>query len=170
MPLCTFLHYLLKELLQIANQKTLQKIVSYFLPQKTCLTSSYPEVEWSSCGRQSGDQCVWVSGLPLGPLTRFYLVLSSSGNYFSLLSKALSLTRKRVCTLQCNHSLVRLLKPNNYTLPSHLRLCSLSVASYDSQELRWKYSNPPPHGVSLTTRRTAQTYHSMDCIKVMLVW
>jgi hypothetical protein len=37
--------------------------------------------------------------------------------------------------------------PNNCTLLSHLRLCSLSVASYDSQGLRWRYSNPPPHGV-----------------------
>jgi hypothetical protein len=46
--------------------------------------------------------------------------------------------------LQCNHSLVRAVKPNNYTLPSHLRLCSLFVASYDLQGLRWKYSNPPP--------------------------
>jgi hypothetical protein len=27
-------------------------------------------------------------------------------------------------------------------------LGSLSVASYDSQGLRWEYSNPPPHGVS----------------------
>jgi hypothetical protein len=40
------------------------------------------------------------------------------------------------------------LMPNNHTLPSHLRLCSLFVASYDSQGLRWKYSNPPPHGVT----------------------
>jgi hypothetical protein len=38
--------------------------------------------------------------------------------------------------------------PNNHTLPSHLRLCSLFVASYDSQEIRWRYSNPPPHGVA----------------------
>jgi hypothetical protein len=31
---------------------------------------------------------------------------------------------------------------------SHLRLLgSLSVASYDLQGLRWKYSYPPPHGV-----------------------
>jgi hypothetical protein len=36
--------------------------------------------------------------------------------------------------------------PNNYTLLSHLRLRSLFVASYDAQGLRWKYSNPPPHG------------------------
>jgi hypothetical protein len=27
-------------------------------------------------------------------------------------------------------------------------LDSLSVASYDSRGLRWKYSNPPPHGVN----------------------
>jgi hypothetical protein len=40
----------------------------------------------SSCGRQSVDQFVWVSGLVLGALTRFYLTLIfSSGNYFILL-------------------------------------------------------------------------------------
>jgi hypothetical protein len=34
-----------------------------------------------------------------------------------------------------------------HTLLSHLRLLgSLSVASYDSQGLRWKYSYHPPHG------------------------
>jgi hypothetical protein len=86
------------------------------------------------------------SGLPLGPLTRFYLALFSFDSDFILFPTAFSLTRKRVCSLQCNHSLVRLLTPNNHTLPSHLRLCFLSVASYDSQGLRWKYSNPPPHG------------------------
>jgi hypothetical protein len=31
-------------------------------------------------------------------------------------------------------------------------LGSLSVASYDSQGLRWRYSNPPPHGVGLVVR------------------
>jgi hypothetical protein len=108
---------------------------------------------WSSWGRQSVDQFVWVSGLPFGPLTRFYLaLLSSSDIYFILLWKAPSLTRKRVCSVQCNHSLVRLLTPNNHTLPSHLRLCSLFVASYDSQGLRWRYFNPPPHGVNKPKR------------------
>jgi hypothetical protein len=102
----------------------------------------------SSCGRQSVDQFVWVSGLLLGPLTRLYLaLLSSSDSYFILLSKAPSLTRKRVCSLQCNHPLVRLLTSNNHTLPSHLRLCSLFVTSYDSQGLRRKYSNPPSREV-----------------------
>jgi hypothetical protein len=39
-------------------------------------------------------------------LTRFYLaLLFSSDNYLILLSKASSLTRKRVCSLQRNHSL-----------------------------------------------------------------
>jgi hypothetical protein len=104
-------------------------------------------VRSSSCGRQSVDQFVWVSGLPLGPLTTFYLaLLFSSDNYLILLSKASSLTRKRVCSLECLHSLVRSLTTNNHTLPSHLRLCSLFVSSYDSQGLRWRYSNPPPHG------------------------
>jgi hypothetical protein len=61
----------------------------------------------SSCGRQSVDQFVWVLGLPLGPLTRFYLVLLfSADKYLILLSKASSLTRKRVCSLQCTHSVV----------------------------------------------------------------
>jgi hypothetical protein len=45
---------------------------------------------------------------------------------------------------------VRSLRTNNHTLPSHLRLYSLFVASYDSQGLRWRYSNPPPQGVSLS--------------------
>jgi hypothetical protein len=67
------------------------------------------------------------------------------------------LTRKRVCSLQCNHSLVWAVTPNNYTLPSHLRLCSLFVASYDSQGLRWKYSNAPPHGVALTAGQVRVT-------------
>jgi hypothetical protein len=104
----------------------------------------------SSCGRQSVDQFVLVSGLPLGPMTRFYLsLLFSFDNYFVVLPRAPSLRRGRVCSLQCNRWLVRSLKTNNHTLLSHLRLCSLFVASYDSQGLRWKYSNPPPHGVSL---------------------
>jgi hypothetical protein len=105
-------------------------------------------VRSSSCGRQTVDQYVWVSGLPLGPLTRFYISpLLSFDNYFILLPTASSLKRKWVCSLQCLHSLVRSLTTNNHTLPSHLRLCSLSVASYHSQELHLRYSNPPPRGV-----------------------
>jgi hypothetical protein len=59
------------------------------------------------CDRQSVGQFVWVSGLPMGPLTRFYLVfLFSADNYLIILPKASSLTRRRVCSLQWNHSLV----------------------------------------------------------------
>jgi hypothetical protein len=62
-------------------------------------------------------------GLTLGPLTRFYLaLLFSFDSYFILFPTAFSLTRKRVCSLQCLHSLVRQLTTNNHTLPSHLRL------------------------------------------------
>jgi hypothetical protein len=63
----------------------------------------------SSCGRQSVDQFVCVSGLPLGPLTTFYLtLLFSADTYLIIISKASSLTRKRVCSLQWNHSLVQI--------------------------------------------------------------
>jgi hypothetical protein len=53
-----------------------------------------------------------------------------------------SLRRGRVCNLQCTRWLVRSLRTNSHTLPSHLRLCSLFVASYDSQGLQWRHSNP----------------------------
>jgi hypothetical protein len=88
-------------------------------------------------------------GLPFGahdqilPISFLYWQLLCCSSY-----RTPSLTRGRVCNLQCNCWLVRSLRINNHTLPSHLRLCSLFVASYDSQGLRWKYSNPPPHGVS----------------------
>jgi hypothetical protein len=36
---------------------------------------------------------------------------------------------------------------HNHILLSHLRLRSLVFASYDSQRLRWRYSNPSPHWV-----------------------
>jgi hypothetical protein len=82
-------------------------------------------------------------GPPFGTLDQ---ILACSSFLFDNYIILLSLTRKRVCSLQCNHSLVRAVMPNNHTLPSHLRLCSLFVASYDSQGLRWRHSNPPPHG------------------------
>jgi hypothetical protein len=84
-------------------------------------------------------------GLPFGTHDQ---ILSLSFLYWQLLCcssrSTLSLRRGRDCNLQCSHWLVRSLRTNNHTLPSHLRLCSLFVASYDSQGLRWRYSNPPP--------------------------
>jgi hypothetical protein len=85
-------------------------------------------------------------GFPFGPMTRFYPYPFFSDNCFGCSScRAPSLTRGQVCNLQCNRWLVRSLRTNNHTLPSHLRLCSLFVASYNSQGLRWRYSNPLPH-------------------------
>jgi hypothetical protein len=52
-----------------------------------------------------------------------------------------------VCSAICQWSESR--RTHNHKLLSHLRLLgSLSVASSDSQGLRWKYYNPPPHGGS----------------------
>jgi hypothetical protein len=73
------------------------------LSDRSCWSWSWS----SSCGRQTVDQFVLVSGLPLKPSTRFYLVLLfSADNYLIILSMASSLTRKRVCSLQWNHPLV----------------------------------------------------------------
>jgi hypothetical protein len=88
-------------------------------------------------------------GPPFGSHDQIYLSLFFFFQLtitFILFPMASSLTRKRVCSLECLLSLVRTLTTSNHTLPYHPRLCSLSVASYDSQGLRWKYSNPPPHG------------------------
>jgi hypothetical protein len=61
-----------------------------------------------------------------------------------------SLTRGRVSQWSESHTL----------LLSHLRLLgSLSVASYDSQGLRWKYCNPPPHGELVSDKFSYQSKH-----------
>jgi hypothetical protein len=72
------------------------------------VSPTFSNNHWSSsCGWQTVDQFVWVSGLPLGLLTTFYLaLLFSADKYLILLSNAPSLTRKRVCSLQWNHSLI----------------------------------------------------------------
>jgi hypothetical protein len=86
-------------------------------------------------------------GLPFGAHVHIlYFIFLSFDSYIVVLPRAPSLTIGCVCNLQCNRWLVRSLRTNNHTLPSHLRLCSLYVASYGSQELRWRYSNKPPHG------------------------
>jgi hypothetical protein len=96
--------------------------------------------------RQSVGQCVLVPGTHLGPVTNFFSLLEIFFRQLWVYFVVPSLTRGLVCNLQCNRWLVRSLRTNNHTLPSHLRLCSLFVVSYGSQGLRWRYSNPPPHG------------------------
>jgi hypothetical protein len=96
------------------------------LPSVSRLSNS----RWSSsCGRRSDDQFVLVSGSPLGPMTRFFF---SFDNYFVALPRAPSPMRGRVCNLQCNRCLVRLLWTNNHSLQSHLRLCLDNVGSSTS--------------------------------------
>jgi hypothetical protein len=89
----------------------------------------------------------WYRAPLWGPWPDFILILSSV-----TIALLFFLTTGRVCNLQCNRWLVRSLRTNNDTLPSHLRLCSLFVASYGSQGLRWRYSNPPPHGVAVLSK------------------
>jgi hypothetical protein len=121
--------------------------MSIFVQCYHCISLIWSELSLSY-GRRPVDQFFLVSGSPLGPMTKFILIVSLWQLLCWSSCRAPSLTRGRVCNLQCNRWLVRLLRTNNHKLPSHLRRCSLSVASYDSQGLRWRYSNPPPHGVA----------------------
>jgi hypothetical protein len=82
--------------------------------------------------------------LPFGAHDQIIYIYSFD-NYFVVLPWSPSLRRGQICNLQYDRSLVRSLRTNNHNSPSHLRLCSLYVASYEPQGLRWKYSNPPPH-------------------------
>jgi hypothetical protein len=72
--------------------------------------------------------------------------------------KAPSLTIGRVCNLQCNRWLVRSLRTNNHTLPSHLRLCFLFVASYDVVE------------VEVTLRPTGSRPVRLDVLPLWIKW
>jgi hypothetical protein len=66
-----------------------------------------------------------------------------------------------ICSAICQWAESR--RTHNHTLLFHLRLLSsLSAASYDSQGLRWKYSNRPPHGEVCYTyfnTKAASTVH-----------
>jgi hypothetical protein len=88
-----------------------------------------------SYGRRSVNQFVLVSGSTLGPMTRVYPYPFFSDNCFVVLPIGRSLWRE-------DGSVAYIA----IKLPSHLRLGSLFVASYDSQGLRRRYSNSPPHG------------------------
>jgi hypothetical protein len=96
---------------------------------------------------RSVSQYVLMSGTLLGSMTRFYffpffcwkITLFVLGH--PLWREDGSVIFSAIC--QCSESR----RTDSYTLLSHLRLLgSLSIASYDSQGLRWKYSYPPPHG------------------------
>jgi hypothetical protein len=89
----------------------------------------------------------WCRAPLWGPWPDFTFSFLLKKNCFALRFGKPSLTRGRsiICSAICQWSESR--RTRNHTLLSHLRLSgSLSVASYDSQGLRWKYSYPPPHG------------------------
>jgi hypothetical protein len=102
----------------------------------------------SQCSdRRSVGLTVLMSGTLLGRRTRLFFFLSfasqllSSSPWGTLSDQRTGL---QICRAICQCS--ELWRTHNHTLLSHLRLLgSLSVASYDWQELRWKYFNPPPH-------------------------
>jgi hypothetical protein len=78
---------------------------------------------------------------PFGPMTRFYFFLSFAGKLLCSSSRGALSDEKTglICSAICQWSEPR--RTRNRTLLSHLRLLvSLSVASYDSQGLWWKYN------------------------------
>jgi hypothetical protein len=75
---------------------------------------------WSpSCGRRSVDQFVFDIEPPLGTHDQTFSSFFSFDNNVLLVPRAPSLTRGRVCSLQC---MVSSLMTKNHTLQSHLRL------------------------------------------------
>jgi hypothetical protein len=74
-------------------------------------------------------------GLFFGAHDQIVFLSFLNDNCFLVLLVGRPLWREDGSNLHCNRWLVRSLRTNNHTLPSHLRLCSLLVASYDSQRL-----------------------------------
>jgi hypothetical protein len=96
--------------------KTRKRVSVHPLPN----TNSWRSGVWvrSSCGWQSVNQFIWVSGLPLGPLTRFYLALLFRLTVTLFFVRRCPLWRENGSSLQCNHSLVRSFTPNHTFLIS----------------------------------------------------
>jgi hypothetical protein len=94
----------------------------------------------SSCGRQSVDQYVWVSGLPLGSLTRFYLALLFFVWQLRCCAiNASSLTRKRVCNLLYNSFWALPEQPHLSRSPTELTAISYGLI-WDSPNLEGQVS------------------------------
>jgi hypothetical protein len=121
------------------------------------------ELNWC-CDRRSVGLSVFVSGTPLGPMTRFSFFPLFCWTIALLFVMGRPLSREDgsvICSVICQWSESQ--KTHNRTLLSHMRLLgSLSVASYDSQGLRRKYSSPPPHGYSEYCRLSYILYTSQE--------
>jgi hypothetical protein len=121
MSLYTFMHNLLNVLEQIADKMGLQEMfegVGVLLAADSQSTSSsgYRPSLWDP----------WPHFILL-----FFLRLTNTWFFF---------LRRPLWREDGSVIYSALTGPNNYTLLSHLRLCSLFVASYDAQGLRWKCS------------------------------
>jgi hypothetical protein len=95
LSVCTLLYAFLLSVRNRSHSFLCYQILDIFFALKDQITQTHltiSRISWSwsySCGRQSVDQFIWVSGLPLGPLTRFYLaLLFLADKYLILLSKA----------------------------------------------------------------------------------
>jgi hypothetical protein len=108
------------------------------------------ELSWC-CDQRSVSLSLLASGTPLGPMTRFFFFPFSCQTIAFLFVLRRLLWREDgfvICSTICQWSESQ--RTHNHTLLSYLRLLgSLSIASYDSQGLWWKYSNPPPHREAL---------------------
>jgi hypothetical protein len=103
----------------------------------------YFELSWC-CDRRSVGLSVLVSDIPLETMTRFFPLLFCRTIAFLFVLER-SLWREdasAICSASCQWSESR--RTHNHILLSHLRLVG-SLSLYDSQGLRWKYFNPPPH-------------------------
>jgi hypothetical protein len=98
-------------------------------------------LDWWSVGLSA-----MFSSTSLGLMTRFFSFFCRKIALLFVLGRPLWREDGSViCSAICQWSESR--RARNHTLLSHLRLLgSFSFASCDSQWLRWKYSNPPPHG------------------------
>jgi hypothetical protein len=115
---------------RVCSSQCNHSLVRSVTPNHTLL----PHLRWSwssSCGQQSVDQYVWVLGLPLGSLTRFYLArLLSFENYVVLLSMR-PFWRENGSVIYCtiasgpclsNHTWTEVPQNSGHILLSHLRL------------------------------------------------
>jgi hypothetical protein len=125
------------------------------LPGKPATAKSSNQVIWalvlkrswswswsSSCGRQSVGQFDFVSGSPLGPMTRFYIFS------FRLTISLLFFLGRRLWREDGSVTYSTIADWSGYWGPItiHYRLI-WDCVPFLSQGLQWRYSTLPPHGV-----------------------
>jgi hypothetical protein len=127
------------------------------------------ELNLSYC-RRPADQFVLVSSYLFGPMTRFYPYPFFSDSCFVVLPVGHPLWRE---DLSVTYSAIVDWSGHWGPITIHYRLiwdCSPFVASYGSQGLRWRYSNPPPHGVDQTLREPQRYIRRAPTLYGRSVW